>query len=176
MTDNDVADLAASVLRLRGRPWLVLVSYLVVLAVLISLMQNVRWLDLSGMAGRHLGTAMVAAWCSGLGVLLLGVVRRHNSRFTLRTLSVLTAAIAVYLGSCQALHPVIPTLIVAAALSITMLYAAQRIGTELQPFRGRLSRVIMAVGGLIFLAHCVRVLGFFVLVRLGLVGAPSQLE
>jgi hypothetical protein len=154
------------------RPWLVFASYLVVLAVLIILMQNVRWLDPS--QGGSLGTAMVVAWCAGLGVLLLGVVRRHNSRFTLRTLTLLTAVIAVYLGLCQALHPVIPTMIVAAGLSIVMLYEVQRIGTEQLPFRAPLSRVVMAVGGLVFLAHCIRVLGFFVLVRVGVVGMPSQ--
>jgi len=117
--------------------------------------------DPSRFETRTLGTAMVAAWCAGLGVLLLGVVRRHNSRFTLRTLCILAALIAVYLGLCQAVQPVIPTMIVAAGLSIAMLYEVQRIGTEAQPYRGRLSRVIMAVGGLIFLAHAVRVLGFF---------------
>jgi hypothetical protein len=167
-----MATLAASVSRPRWRPWLILASYLAVLAILIILMQNVPRLDPSG--GRYLGTAMVVAWCAGLGVLLLGVVRRHNSRFTLRTLTILTAVIAVYLGLCQAVYPVIPTMIVAAGLSIAMLYEVQRIGTEHQPFRGQLSRVVMAVGGLVCLAHCVRVLGLFVLVRAGLVGMPSQ--
>ena len=150
------------------RRWSVLAGYLVVLAALVTLMQNVRWLDPSGFETRNLGTAMVAAWCAGLGVLLLGVVRRHNSRFTLRTLLILTAVIAVFLGLCQTVHPVIPTMIMAAGLSIAMLYAAQHIGAETQPYRDRLSRLIMAVGGLIFLAHSVRVLGFFMLVRLGL--------
>jgi hypothetical protein len=169
-----MATIAESGPRPRWRPWLVLASYLVVLAVLIALMQNAEWLYPSGFVGKYLGTAMVVAWCAGLGVLLLGVVRRHNSRFTLRTLTILTAVIAVYLGLCQALHPVIPTMIVAAGLSIAMLYEVQRIGTKSQPFRGPLSRVVMAVGGLVFLAHCVRVLGFFVLARAGLVGMPSQ--
>jgi hypothetical protein len=104
----------------------------------------------------------------------LGVVRRHNSRFTLRTLTILTATIAVYLGLCQALHPAIPTMTVAAGLSMAMLYEVQRIGTERRPFRGQLNRVVMAVGGLIVLAHCVRVLGFFVLARVGLLGMSSQ--
>ncbi len=165
---------AASGSRAHWRPWLVLASYLVVVAVLIILMQNVERLYPSGFVGKYLGTAMVVAWCAGLGVLLLGVVRRHNSRFTLRTLTVLTAAFAVYLGLCQAVHPVIPTMIVAAGLSTAMLYEVQRIGTKSQPFRGPLSRLVMTVGGLIFLAHCVRVLGFFVLGRVGLVGTPSQ--
>jgi hypothetical protein len=162
---------AVRIPRAHWRPWLVLGRYLVVLATLIALMQNVRWLDPSGSG--WLGTAMVAAWCVGLGVLLLGVVRRHNSRFTLRTLSILTAAIAVYLGLCQAVHPVIPTMIVAASCSIAMLYEVERIGTESQAYRGRLSRVIMAVGGLIFLAHSVRVLGHFALARQGLVVLAS---
>jgi hypothetical protein len=160
--------------RAHRRPSLVLASYLVVLAVLIALMQNVAWLYPSGFMGKYLGTAMVVAWCAGLGVLLLGVVRRNNSRFTLRTLTVLTATFAVYLGLCQTIHPMIPTMIVAAGLSIAMLYEVQRIGTEHQPFRGPLDRVVMAVGGLIFLAHCVRVLGFFVLAWVGLVGMSSQ--
>jgi hypothetical protein len=164
---------AASGSRGHWRPWLVLASYLVVLAVLIILMQNVERMYPSGFVGKYLGTAMVVAWCAGLGVLLLGVVRRHNSRFTLRTLTVLTTAFAVYLGLCQAVHPVIPTMIVAAGLSTAMLYEVQRNGTKSHPFRGPLSRLVMAVGGLIFLAHCVRVLGILVLIRVGLAEVPS---
>jgi hypothetical protein len=169
-----MATVAASGPRPRWRPWLVLASYLVVLALVIILMHNVRWFDPTGFESRNLGTAMVVAWCAGLGVLSLGVVRRHNSRFTLRTLTILTAVIAVYLGLCQVLHPVIPTMIVAAGLSIAMLYEVQRFGTERQPFRGQLNRVVMAVGGLIVLAHCIRVLGFFALARVGLMGMSSQ--
>ena len=118
-----------------------------------------------------LGAAMVAMWCAGLGLVLLGIVRQHNSRFKLRTLAILTAVIAVYLGMCQAIHPVIPTIIVAAGLSMAMLYEVQRKGTETKPYRGPICRVIMAVGGLVFLAHAVRVLGFMLLIRLGLVGS-----
>jgi hypothetical protein len=136
-------------------------------------MQNVRWLDPSGFETRNLGAAMVAAWCAGLAVLLLGVVRRHASRFTLRTLGILIAVIAVYLGLCQAVHPVIPALIVAAGLSVTMLNAAPRTGTESRPYRGRLSRAIMAVGGVFFLAHCLRVLGLILLSKLGLLSLPA---
>jgi undecaprenyl pyrophosphate phosphatase UppP len=169
-----MSTLAASGSSPYWRPWLVLASNLVVLAVLIALMQNAEWLYPSGFVGKYLGTAMVVAWCAGLGVLLLGVVRRHNSRFTLRTLTILTAVIAVYLGLCQAVHPVIPTLSVAGALSIAMLYEVQRIGTERQPYRGQLSRVVMAIGGMVFLAHCVRVLGYFVLIRVRLMGTPSR--
>ncbi len=55
-----------------------------------------------------------------------------------------------------------------------MLHVAQRIGTETQPYRGRICRVIMAVGGLIFLAHSVRVLGILLLGRLGLVAVAGQ--
>jgi hypothetical protein len=162
-----MATLAGKVLRPRWRPWLVLAGYFVVLAALVAVMQNVRRLDPTGFRTRHLGTAMVATWCAGLGVLLLGVVRRYNSQFTLRTLSILTAVIAVYLGLSPAVHPVIPTMVVAAGLSIAMLYEVQRTGTEAQPYRGRLSRIIMAVGGLVFFAHAVRVLGFLLLNRLG---------
>jgi hypothetical protein len=79
------------------------------------------------------------------------------------------------LGSVSALAD-IPTMTVAAGLSIAMFYEVQRIGTDRRPFRGQLNRVVMAFGGLIVLAHCVRVLGFFVLVRVGLVGMPSQLR
>ncbi len=168
-----MATLADAVLRTRRRYRLIVARYLVVVAVLIALMQNVRWLDPTGFRTRHLGTAMVATWCAGLGVLLLGIVRQHNSQFTLRTLAILTAVIAVYLGMCQTVHPVIPTMIVAAGLSMAMLYEVQRIGTESQPYRGPFCRVIMAVGGLIFLAHAVRVLGFVLLIRIGLVGTVS---
>jgi hypothetical protein len=145
-----------------------------VLAVLITLMQNSRWPAPGGFAGRYLGTATVIAWCAGLGVLLLGIVRRHNSQFTVRTLSILTAVIATYLGLCQAIHPVIPTMIVGTGLSIAMLYAVHGTESERQPFRGRVSRAIMAVGGLIGLAHCVRVLGYLALIQLGFMGTRSQ--
>jgi hypothetical protein len=131
---DGMTTVAASGPRPHWRPWLVLARYLVVLAALIALMQNAEWLYPSGFVGKYLGTAMVVAWCAGLGVFLLGIVRRHNSRFTLRTLTILTAVIAVYLGLCQALYPVIPTMIVAVGLSIAMLYEVQRIGTERQPF------------------------------------------
>ena len=56
----------------RGRAWSVVASYVLVIAALITVMQNVRWLDPSGFKSRHLGAAMVAAWCLGLAVLLLG--------------------------------------------------------------------------------------------------------
>ena len=111
-----------TLLRPPWRPWSVLAGYLVVLAALVTLMQHVRWLDPSGFETRNLGAAMVAAWCAGLGVLLLGVVRRHNSRFTLRTLSILTAVIAVYLDcvpDCSSRYPHHD--VVAAKSSITML-------------------------------------------------------
>jgi hypothetical protein len=174
VTGNGLAGPAASAFSLYLRPWLVIGCYLVVLAVLIILMQNVPLLDPSGFEGRNLGIAMVVAWCAALGVLLLGVIRRHNSRFTLRTLVILTAAIAVYLGLCQALHAVIPTMAVASGLSAVMLFEVQRIGTEATPFRGQHSRIVMAAGGLIFLSHCIRVLGYFMLIQLGLVAMPSR--
>ena len=41
---------------------------------------------------------------------------------------------------------------------------------------GQLTPVVVVVGGMIFLAHCARVLGFFVLVRVGLAGMPSHRE
>jgi hypothetical protein len=63
---------------------------------------------------------------------------------------------------------------IGAGETLSAPYEVQRIGTEHQPFRGQLSRVVVAVGGLIFLAHCVRVLGCLALARVGLVGMSSQ--
>ena len=57
----------------RRRLWLVLA-----IAVLVTLMQNVQWLDPGGFQGRYLGAVMTGAWCAGLGILLLGVVRQHG--------------------------------------------------------------------------------------------------
>jgi hypothetical protein len=158
--------------RPRRRLWLVPVGYLGVLAVLIVLMQSVRLLDPTGYEGRSTGAAMTAAWCAGLGVFLLGVVRRHNSRFTMRTLAILTAVVAVYLGLCRALNPVIPTLIAAAGFSLAMLREVQIADGKPRPFRGPLSRAVMAAGGLFFLAHALRVLGYVVLISTGVVKVP----
>jgi amino acid transporter len=117
-----------------------LAVYLLVIATLIALMQSIQWLDRGSSRGRYFGTAMTAAWCAGLGTLLLGFVRQHGSRFTLRTLVILVAVIAVYLGVCQAVHPVIPTMLVAAGLSVAMLHEVQRVGTERQVFPNAESR------------------------------------
>ena len=169
-----MATLAEPVSHSRWRPYLAIAAYLVVIATLIALTETFPRLDPGGYVGRYVGTGMVAAWCAGLGVLLLGFVRRHNSRFSLKTLSILIAVIAIYLGACQAVRPVFPTLIAAAGLSVAMLYEVQVVGNESLPYRGRLSRTIMAVGGLTFLAHAVRVIAYFAVFQLGLVAARSQ--
>jgi hypothetical protein len=160
----------------RPRSWLVLKVYLISVAALIALMQ-IPGLDPTGFHGRALAVTMTVTWCAGLLVLTLGVVRRHRSRFTLRTLAVLTAVIAVFLGLCQAVHPVIPTGLLACALSVVMLYEAHRAGADDRagclPFRGRVSRAIMAVGGLILLAHFSRVLGILALMHWGVLRSPS---
>jgi hypothetical protein len=70
--------------------------------------------------------------------------------------------IAVYLGLVETVRPFIPTIIAAAGLSVAMLDEAQRVGTDSQPYRGRPSRIIMAVGGSLVLAHSVRVLGYLI--------------
>jgi hypothetical protein len=84
--------------------------------------------------------------------------------------------IAVYLGASQALYPVLPTMIVAGELSVAMLYESQRVGVEPEPYRGMLSRIIMAVGGLLFLGHSLRVLGFLLFVQLGLLSVSAHLS
>jgi hypothetical protein len=120
---------------------------------------------------------MTVAWCAGLLVLALGITRRHRSRFTLRTLALLIAVIAVYLGLCRTVHPVIPTGFLAYALSVVMLYEAHRASVDDRagclPFRGRLSRAIIVVGGLIFLAHFCRVLGIVALMHWGVLKSSS---
>ncbi len=129
----------------RQRSWLVLKVYLISVAGLMALMQIPR-IDPTGGPGGPLAVLMTFAWCVGLLVLALGVTGRHRSRFTLRTLALLTAVIAVYLGLCQAVHPVIPTGLLASALSVVMLYEAHRASVDYRagclPFRGRLSRAI----------------------------------
>jgi hypothetical protein len=70
--------------------------------------------------------------------------RRHGSRFTLRALVMLTAVLARFLGLCQAIGPVVPTLFAAAGLSVAMLCEAQHFGWNTEdgarPYRGRVSR------------------------------------
>ena len=82
--------------------------------------------------------------------------------------------IAVYLGLLQTVRPFIPTIIAAAGLSFAMLYEVQRVGAERQPYRGWLSRIIMAVGGSLVLAHSIRVLGYVIVTEFGLVGPHSR--
>jgi hypothetical protein len=152
------------------RSWLVFKVYLISVAALVALMQ-IPWLDPIGFHGRPIAVSMTVAWCAGLVVLALGVARRHRSRFTLRTLALLIAFIAVYLGLCRMLHPVIPTGFLAYALSVVMLYEAHLASVDDRfgclPFRGRLSRAIMVVGGLIFFANVCRMLGIFTLIHCG---------
>jgi len=85
--------------------------------------------------------------------------------------------IAVYLGLCLTVHPVVPTGLLASALSVAMLYEAHRASVDDRagclPFRGRLSRAIMVVGGVIFLAHFCRVLGILALMHWGVLKSPS---
>ena len=160
----------------RPRSWHVFKAHLISVAALIALMQIPR-LDPTGFHGRPLAVAMTVAWCAGLLVLALGVTRRHGSRFTLRTLALLIAVIAVYLGLCLKVHPVIPTGLLACALSVVMLYEAHRASLDDRagclPFRGRLSRAIMVAGGLIFLAHFCRVLGILKLIHWGVLKSPA---
>ena len=94
---------------------------------IIVLMQEVRWLNPTAYEGRTFGDFLTFAWCAGLLVLALGVVRRHGSHFTLHTVVVVTVVIAVYLGLCQILSPVIPTCFGAAGLSAVMLYEASEL-------------------------------------------------
>jgi hypothetical protein len=115
---------------------------------------------------------MTVAWCAGLLVLALGVIGRHRSRFTLRNLALLIAFIAVYLALCRTFHPMIPTGLLAYALSVLMLYEAHRASVDdrfgRHPFRGRLSRAIMAVGGVIFLAILSLLLGIQAMIQCGI--------
>ena len=154
----------------RPLSWLGFTVYLISVAALIALMQIPR-LDPFGFRGRPIAVSMTGAWCAGLLVLALGVTSRHRSRFTLRTLSLLIAVIAVYLGLCRTVHPVIPTGFLAYALSVVMLYEAHRASVDDRfgrlPFRGRLSRAIMAVGGLVFFATFCRGLGILTLIHCG---------
>ena len=144
-------------LRPRGHPWRELGMYLITLSGLVALMQGVPWLDPTRYEGRLCGTAITFGWCLSVLVWALGVVRRYRSRFTLRTLVILTAVVAVYLGLCQTVSPFIPTTVGAAGLSLMMIYEAQRsradAGTVAEPFRGWFNRALMALGGLLFLAH-----------------------
>lgn len=154
----------------RPRPWLVLSGYLFAIAVLVGLMESDPWLDPTSSQGGAMGTAMIVAWCLGLGVLTLGAIRHHRSRFRVRTLCLLTVAVAVYLGLWRAIHPVFPTMLVAAGLSVAMLLEAQRGGGP-RPLRGQLCRGLMMIGGLLFLAHVSRVIMFLGLLRLGWSGS-----
>jgi hypothetical protein len=150
----------------------VLGHHLLIVVILILLMENIRWLDPTGSKSRYLAQAMIVTWCAGLGLWLLGIVRRYNSRFSLKTLVFLTAGITLYLALVRAMNPVIPIMVAGACFSVAMLSEAQRI--ESQPYRGWLSRTIMGVGGLLFLAHSIRVLGYFGLFYLGWVKMVSR--
>jgi hypothetical protein len=150
--------------------WLDFKFYLISVAALVAVMQ-IPWLDPLGFHGRPVRASMTVVWCAGALVLALGVARRHRSRFTLRTLALFIAFIAVFLGLCRMFHPVIPTGFLAYALSVDMLLEAHRASVDDRfgrlPFRGRLSRAIMVAGGVIFLANFCRLLGIFILINCG---------
>jgi hypothetical protein len=154
----------------RPRSWLGFKFYLISVAALNVLMQ-IPQLDPVRFQGRPSAIPMAVVWCAGLLVLALGVIVRHRSRFTLRTLALLIAVIAVYLGLCRAVHPLIPTGFLAYALSVMMLYEAHRASVDDRfgclPYRGSLSRAIMAAGGVIFFAVFCHVLGVFILIQCG---------
>jgi hypothetical protein len=145
--------------------------YLISVVALNALMQ-VPQLDPVRFQGRPVAIPMAVVWCAGLLVLALGVIMRHRSRFTVRTLALLIAAIAVYLGLCRAVHPLIPAGFLAYAFSVVMLYEAHLASVDDRfgclPFRGRLSRAIMAAGGVTFLALFCRVLGIIILIQCGI--------
>jgi hypothetical protein len=163
--------------RRRGGFWLSVELDLGVIAGLTALMCGVPPLDPGRFEGRYFGTFLTFAWCLGLMVWALGVVRRHGSRFTVRTLVVLTAMVAVFLGLCRILPPTVPVMLGAAGLSAMMLYEAHRPGADAsmgaEPFRGLVGRAIMLGGGLLFLAHFARILGLTALVALGLLKPPA---
>jgi hypothetical protein len=153
-----------------ARSWLGFKFYLISVVALNVVMQ-VPQLDPVRFQGRPLAIPLAVVWCAGLLVLALGVVMRHRSRFTLRTLALLIAGIAVYLGLCRAVHPLMPIGFLAYALSVVMLYEAHLASVDDRfgclPLRGRLSRAIMAAGGVIFLALFCRVLGVIILKQCG---------
>src|SRR5262245_18127039 len=91
--------------------------YLISVAALNVLMQ-VPQLDPVRFQGRPLAIPMAVVWCAGLLALALGGIMRHRSRYTLRTLVLLIAAIALFLGLCRAVHPLIPAGFLAYALSV----------------------------------------------------------
>jgi hypothetical protein len=156
--------------RTRAPSWLGFKFYLTSVVALNALML-VPQLDPLRFQGRPLAFPMAVVWCAGLLVLALGVILRHRSRFTLGTLALFIAATAVYLGLCRAVHPLIPTGFLAYALSVVMLDEAHRATVDDRfgclPFRGRLSRAIMAAGGVIFLALSCHVLGVMILIQFG---------
>ena len=99
--------------------WRAFGLYLIAPSTLVALMWGgIPWLDPTGYEGRMYGTFMTFAWCSGLLVWALGIVRRYRSQFNLRSLVILTAVIAVFLGMCRTVDPVIPTTVAAGALSV----------------------------------------------------------
>src|SRR5262249_10328875 len=126
--------------------------YLLALGVLMALMQ-VPGLDPTGVEGRAFGQVIMVSCFLGLLVWLLGIVRRHHSQFSLRTLILFIGASAVYLGFCQVVPPHIPTLFGLAGISVLMLRDAERsrgdAGAAAFPYRIPLCRLIMVMGALL---------------------------
>jgi hypothetical protein len=151
----------------RRNPWLLLGADVAAIAMIIAVMSTVPWLDPGSFQGRGFAVGMVLVWCLGLGLLILGAMRRHGSRFRWRTPVILAAAGAAYFGACQIVLPFIPTIIVGGSIAGMMVYAAQHVSAEQSAkppaFRGPVSRTIMAIGGLLFLAHASRVIGMIAL-------------
>jgi hypothetical protein len=158
------------------RIWLGVGVYLLAISGLVVLMQ-LPGFDPTSFDGRVYGAFMTCAWCAGLLVWTLGIARRHGSRFTLRTLVILTAAIAVFLGLSRAIGPAFPTLFTAAGLSVAMLCEARQFERNAEagarPYRGPVSRTVMVMGSLLFLAHFCRLLGVAALRYWGVLSRPA---
>jgi hypothetical protein len=143
------------------------------LAVVIALMQ-IPWLNPASVRGRYFATLMVITWCIGLALWLLGIVRRHRSRFGMRTLCIMVTIAAIYLGAWTAFGPSVPTLLAAGVASAAMLDSSRDEDAVAAPFRNRLCRAIMAAGGLLMLAHICRLFGYTALVDLGILEKPDS--
>jgi hypothetical protein len=142
------------------RAWMILVAEAAVVLALVVFMDaysgsNIVWAWIG----------LFATWIVGVTAYLVRLAGRPRSRSGTATLGLVAAGVAVYLGMSLVIPPPLVPMIAGATLAGAMVYEAHRGNAE--SLLGTLCSVLIASGGLLYLAWFIRVAGYALLVAQG---------
>lgn len=150
-------------------------SAAIVLSIFFALAMELPWLDPTAFSGAWFGNMLAIVWVGGLLILSLRVVRTNQSRFSLRTLLIITTVLGVALTLGTVLGRHVPVLIFMFAVSIGMIreYCKFRRESRHATFSKptHLAMGIVVLAGMLGLAHASRVTIYLALYRVGLLGS-----